>query len=683
MKKAIKFLFILLILFLVGCTKKEDDTKKESEYAKELNAYMEGIIPQVMEKSFDIPLDFNFKDGKIALLEWESLSTNAVGISKKGRVTYLSSLFDCNAKVKCSIFIDGTLKDEVEYEINVKGEMSVDEYKHQFEELYIPTSIYKDIQFADKEDIIFGSRKIVGDITWTSSDESILASNGKYKNTNAGDQTISLNYNVLINDFTITGSKEVLIEGNHNEEIVNHASDWLDDTWSISTIKGDLEFPKTDDVGKVDIYFESGSKDIIDDSGKFVNWCVNKDVIFNAIISINGYSITKEIRMKTISEEEALEYIFNQMHYEDYYQSYFYTYIVSGGHANTDYGMFNFYTLDLDEASLILRETGSNYTYGKKGYNTNTNRSEFEVLMVPRTLTVKRPLNIKSSTEFITVHDTGDNKFNADQWANEVTTSSRQVSWHFTVDDKKIIQHIPLDEVAYHAGDGGSVFGLKDTGVKYTVAKPTISVNDDGYYVINGQESNLKAPYADGEYQKNITPAGIYTQLGKNGNYYMNNTYYNSTYDKISNCGGNYYSIGIESCVHNGVEYSKVQKRLANLVAHLLNLYDLNPSRVLQHRNFSGKYCPQSMIRATEYGQKSQFTLESFYKMVDIEYFIIKYLPDLKVEYTSLNPDILSNDGEILSYVSESTKVKYQVKASYNGHTFEHTYETTIHSKDE
>lgn len=682
MKKVIKFLFVLLVLFLVGCTK-EEDKKNESEYAKELNAYMEDIIPSMMEKSFDIPLDFNFKDGKLGMLEWESLSENAVGISKKGRITYLSSLFDCKAKVKCNIFIDGSLADSVEYEINVKGEMTIDEYKHQFEELYIPTSIYKDIDLDYKEDKIFASRKISGDITWTSSDENILTSDGKYKNNNKDDQNIVLNYSVLINDFTISGSKEVLIEGNHNETIVNHAADWLDDTWSISTIKGDLEFPTTDDEGKVDIKFTSNSKDIIDDSGKFVNWCVNKDVIFTVTISMNDYSINKELRMKTISEEEALEFIFDQMHYEDYYQSYFYTYIVSGGYANTDYGMFNFYTLDLDEASLVLRETGSNYTYGKKGYNTNTNKSEFEVLMVPRTLTVKRPLDIKSSTEFITVHDTGDNKFNADQWANEVTTSSRQVSWHFTVDDKKIIQHIPLDEVAYHAGDGGSVFGLRDTGVKYTVENPTISVNDDGYYVINGEESYVRAPYADGEFKKDITPAGIYTQLGKNGNYYINNTYYNSTYKKISNCGGNYYSIGIESCVHNGVEYSKVQKRLANLVAHLLNLYNLNPSRVLQHRNFSGKYCPQSMIRATEYGQKSQFTLESFYKMIDIEYFIIKCLPDLKVEYTSLNPDILNNDGEILSYVSENTKVKYQVKASYNGHTFEHTYETTIHSKDE
>ena len=681
MKKVFKFLFVFLVLFLVACDK--DNKQEVNKYVDELNTYMADVIPSQMTKSFEIPQEFSFSDGSFAILEWESLTENVVGISRKGKITYIDSLFDSIGKVKCSIYINGSLEDSVEYEINVKGDMTEQEYVSAFNDLYIPNSIYKSIDLANVEDKIFASRRISGNITWTSSDENVLTSAGVYTNTNKDDQAITLSYVVVIDGFSISGSKQVNIEGKNDEVVVNHAADWLEDSVKVNTIKSDLVFPTTDDVGKVDMIWESNNKNIVDDSGKFVNWCVNEDVVFTVSIKMNDYVVQKELRMKTLSETEALEYIFDQMHYEDYYQSYFYTYIVSGGYANTDYGMFNFYTLDLDEASLVIKETSSGYTYGKNTYNKNTNQSEFAVMMVPRTLTVKRPLVTKSSTEFITVHDTGDNKFNADQWGQEVTTSSRQVSWHFTVDDNKILQHIPLDEVAYHAGDGGSVYQLRNTGVKYTVENPTITVGDDGFYYINGFQSNIQAPYGENGIAKDITPAGIYTELGKNGNYYMNNTYYNSTYKKISNCGGNYFSIGIESCVHNGVEYSKVQKRLANLVAHLLNIYDLNPSRVLQHRNFSGKYCPQSMIRATEYGQKSQFTLESFYKMVDIEYFIIKYLPDLKVEYTSLNPDILANDGQILKYVDDETKVKYSVKASYNGQTFEKTYETIIHSKDE
>ena len=33
---------------------------------------------------------------------------------------------------------------------------------------------------------------------------------------------------------------------------------------------------------------------------------------------------------------------------------------------------------------------------------------------------------------------------------------SRSVSWHFTVDDTQIIQHLPTNEVAWHAGPNGN-----------------------------------------------------------------------------------------------------------------------------------------------------------------------------------------------------------------------------------
>jgi N-acetylmuramoyl-L-alanine amidase CwlA len=35
------------------------------------------------------------------------------------------------------------------------------------------------------------------------------------------------------------------------------------------------------------------------------------------------------------------------------------------------------------------------------------------------------------------------------------TNQDAWVSWHFTVDDKQIVQHLPLDESAFHAGDDG------------------------------------------------------------------------------------------------------------------------------------------------------------------------------------------------------------------------------------
>lgn len=65
----------------------------------------------------------------------------------------------------------------------------------------------------------------------------------------------------------------------------------------------------------------------------------------------------------------------------------------------------------------------------------------------------------KMTPKWIVIHETG----NTDKGANATAHSSYlknvtkaktpYVSWHFTVDDKQIIQHIPEDEVTWNAGD--------------------------------------------------------------------------------------------------------------------------------------------------------------------------------------------------------------------------------------
>lgn len=61
--------------------------------------------------------------------------------------------------------------------------------------------------------------------------------------------------------------------------------------------------------------------------------------------------------------------------------------------------------------------------------------------------------------KYITIHDTANPNKGADALAHlkylkSDTASNIPVSWHFTVDDKQIVQHLPLDEVGWHAGDG-------------------------------------------------------------------------------------------------------------------------------------------------------------------------------------------------------------------------------------
>lgn len=144
----------------------------------------------------------------------------------------------------------------------------------------------------------------------------------------------------------------------------------------------------------------------------------------------------------------------------------------------------------------------------------------------------------QKSTEYVTIHDTAGAlpthtalSFAQNQLQKNNNTANREyISWHFTVGEDGIYQSLPLDEVAYHAGDGSREYGT---------------------------------------------------------------IWYNSTYDK-DDCigGGNRNSIGIESCINYGSDYNVTLRVLAKLVAELLLDNNLSVDRVKQHNDFSGKDCP-------------------------------------------------------------------------------------------
>lgn len=85
--------------------------------------------------------------------------------------------------------------------------------------------------------------------------------------------------------------------------------------------------------------------------------------------------------------------------------------------------------------------------------------------------------------KYITIHETDNTsvgagaKNHAQYLYNQATgNTDRGASWHFTVDDKEIYQHLPLDENGWHAGDG-----TNGTGNRQSIAIE-IAVNQDGNY---------------------------------------------------------------------------------------------------------------------------------------------------------------------------------------------------------
>ncbi|PNT94136.1 peptidoglycan recognition protein family protein [Clostridium thermosuccinogenes] len=68
---------------------------------------------------------------------------------------------------------------------------------------------------------------------------------------------------------------------------------------------------------------------------------------------------------------------------------------------------------------------------------------------------LRRP-NIKITPEYLTIHSTANLKSTAKNERDWLTNPSNnnQASFHLVVDENEVIECIPLNEVAWHAGDG-------------------------------------------------------------------------------------------------------------------------------------------------------------------------------------------------------------------------------------
>lgn len=155
--------------------------------------------------------------------------------------------------------------------------------------------------------------------------------------------------------------------------------------------------------------------------------------------------------------------------------------------------------------------------------------------------TGKTGVKMPGGPQYVVIHDTGmsgpgDNAVGLNSFihGNANSPDGRVASWHFSIDDKDAYQHVPTDEIAWHAGDGGQPFG---------------------------------------------------------------STYFNTSYNAWSIGGGNQNGIGIETCINPGNDYELTLKRTAKLTASLLHEYGLTLDRVKTHNDFSGKNCP-AVIRS-------------------------------------------------------------------------------------
>ncbi len=330
-------------------------------------------------------------------------------------------------------------------------------------------------------------------------------------------------------------------------------------------ITGDLNLPIYDEFYNVNIYWESGDAGIMANDGMFTNPGMD-----NIPFSLKARIVRADDESKVANLEfvllakgqpytdqwEAVEHLLQMAHLDEVSNQKF-----------TMLGVTNYVS----------------YNFGYIPFFTNT-RSIITEGMIPIAHT-NRPGTIRPGTKYITIHDTANASVgaNAEMHFRYVTNpTTTNASWHFSVDDVDIYQHLPIDEVGWHAG---------------------------------------------------TTITDLYS--------------------------GNSYSVGIETCINEGVDYNKVMRNAAKLTAELLKHYNLTINDIKQHYDFSNKDCPRNMRYYKRWNE--------YLNLVKIEYFALYNLEGVSFTWESLNPSVLDHTGKVINHPGPDTRVNYKVTVDISG----------------
>ena len=471
---------------------------------EELGKYMEEFLETFPEETMDtlpqgneiynITYDFEKVINSKGELSREQFDTEITG-------KVILSIGESSLEKEVSILVYGTFTDEI-----VKEFMDA-----------LPKEVNESIKFLRSSEK-YGGTKI---LAMESSMPEYLTKSGMYTRP-FHDEVVMIRINIRTTEPKVSRYYDIPVNvaGETIEYKTNAVMEWLFGEYKENSVLyyDSPAFPTTCDTYDATIKWLDSKGDDLDFSKVAQDPVLGESVVFSAKITIRGETYTQTAdyfvwNKYYQSDEEKLDDFVKAINWQDI-RAYQYT---SAAYYETNYGYLPFY---IPGESVINTDYMCELTYGRC-----------------------RTGIIKKSTEYIVVHDTagGAPTHTAESFALDLRNQNNKennqyISWHFTVGEDGVFQSLPLDEVAYHAGDGSYEYG---------------------------------------------------------------DVYYNSTYKK-ADCigGGNRNGIGIESCINMGADYNVTLRKLAKLVAELLLQYNLSFDRIKQHWHFSGKDCP-GVIRHT------------------------------------------------------------------------------------
>jgi N-acetylmuramoyl-L-alanine amidase CwlA len=634
MKKLTLVFAFLGVLLLSACTPKEVNI--DNEILDEISNWIIAEIPTTIDGDINLPTTDPVNGGNIT---WMSADLSVITDDGQVVLEYGVKSTALSYTISIEDLVESYNLDVVVY--SHKMDQVAEEFERQFKRL-LSYSFDVKTEFFD-----------FAKVTWTNDDLDTFSKEGEFvKPENDGEITFS--YVVSRGDEKKSYTFTIEVLGRSITDKTNEIKEWITSEYIQSRVVDanvslPLEYIKKDNNGDIawtsEIIWNSGNVGIISNEGVITQYGFSRYVNLSGSIVVNGLPSVIDFDLVVPAKTFATE--------KDKINSFL-------------------DAIAVEEINRIVYKgyNGINQTYHILPFHINENYYETGIIkqIIAVNSSAKKTARTGTPTsgiELITIHDTANTNSTATAKMHaNLQTNGFSASWHFTVDEDGGYQSIPLDEVAYHAGDGGTLFKLLDTGIKADYAYPVITISKDGFFEYNGVKSKLVAPKI-----APITEMGIYTEVSENGNYLMNETYFNKDWGKVANKGGNNNSIGIETAVNDGSDYGMTFRNTAKIVSELLIMNNLHVDRVMTHNNMSGKFDPRPM-RESKYWS-------AFLDLIQLEKYARQELADVEFVWTS-NTSILSNDGRIAMDITGYTEVAYDVAVTYPGGTINKSFTTKL-----
>lgn len=467
MKKVLRlFILLFVILFVFGCKEvidapTDDDTPDKGEVEiiepgtpvnnqgeennedsnKEIDD-KEELIKQkdiifewlrklytdyVIDKDFPLPIKHPNYDLEIEFYSFDHY------LDSNGK--YTAPILDYESEVLFLIIID---KEEFELFLPVTYKGYGDEFDVINYELSVsmPKSVASNIRLLEK---VNGHDAT---LSWRSEDPEIIEDDGTIHKLMTQNQTCTLICTITIGEECRDYRFNVIVNKVSEIERIGYAKDWLEEHFSVqSEISGDIDLPTH--LEEYDAYFiwNSSIPTVLSNKGEYKAPFHDEDIVLTVHVRVGVRSETLSYSMKAIG-----------LNYTDMWQK-----------IESFLDHINLSEITNQKFNLYGCEEGY-YTVPSQnlGYLPFYDEEEMVIIQdfLPRGSGLKPDQN-RFSTQYVVVHNTGmaAPTATAKGLNDYIHSTDRVASWHFSIDDHETYQHVPLSEIAWHAGDGGRVFG--------------------------------------------------------------------------------------------------------------------------------------------------------------------------------------------------------------------------------